>query len=143
MSNSVQEMLILSTKEGLCYLCEIVTVMTSSQKNKIILFIILALVVLLSSMEWKYKLVVGHSHSSLINSDSEEENKQLIKSVKEIKLNNCGCIRTISINPTKNNYESTTCGRDAFERGDDQKVIAFSLYSENSERSQVCRLITR
>ena len=42
----------------------------------------------------------------------------------------CDCWRTIETIPTTAPYQMTTCGSDAYHRGDNQLVIAFSLHGK-------------
>ena len=58
---------------------------------------------------------------------------------KMIKLQYCDCNRTIHIFPSENpKFANTTCSRDAFQRGSNQKVISFVFYGEfDSEKHKV------
>ena len=51
-------------------------------------------------------------------------------------LEHCNCSRTIFThkNNFQVNFESTTCGRDAYMRGTNQKVAAFVFYGDNIQR---------
>ena len=54
-------------------------------------------------------------------------------------LEHCSCRRTLlNIEENTNNsaqFSETTCGRDAFQRGSNQKVVGFSFYGNTSSRS--------
>jgi len=54
-----------------------------------------------------------------------------------IKLEHCQCSRTIQRNSRnlETNFSQTTCGRDAYQRGSNQKVVSFSFYG-NPESKQ-------
>ena len=51
-------------------------------------------------------------------------------------LEHCNCSRTILSYKDKSevSFASTTCGRDAYNRGRHQKVAAFIFYGDNGER---------
>jgi len=53
---------------------------------------------------------------------------------KKIRLEHCSCSRTLPITEDKNQpeYSTTTCGRDAFQRGIHQKVAGFSFYGNTT-----------
>ena len=51
-------------------------------------------------------------------------------------MSNCKCSRTLSnVEENQNNpvqFSDTTCGREAFQRGSNQKVVGFSFYGNES-----------
>ena len=56
---------------------------------------------------------------------------------------NCSCNRTLfDIEENKTNsvkFSQTTCGREAFQRGSNQKVVGFSFYGDSSSEAHKAR----
>ena len=75
----------------------------------------------------------------LLSSSSFMIIKFYLLNQKMIKLQYCDCNRTIYVFSSENpNFANTTCSRDAFERGSNQKVISFVFYGEfDSEKHKV------
>ena len=69
--------------------------------------------------------------------------KSSVKKSKTIPLEHCDCQRTL-VNIEENEINSvqfsdTTCGRDAFQRGANQKIVGFSFYGNSSSNVHKAR----
>ena len=90
----------------------------------------LSFLLLLSFFTFLYIMRTTEQKLSRFEEETENENSETFQ------LEHCSCSRTLfDVKENQNNsahFSDTTCGRDAFQRGSNQKVAGFSFYGNTS-----------